>query len=243
MKFFIKDLNEVDESLRGQYKKVEGGYQLDINVEDIPDVQKLKKNRDDILEEKREEARKRREAEEKLEAEAHEKEKASAKTREEFEALLNKEREKFAGKEKDLNERMARVTSQLKENMVGGAIKALATSLAGEDAALITPHIAARIDVVESDGVFKIVVKGKDGSSSDLTVDALGEEMKQDKMFASVINGRQSSGGGTGNGGKGGADLEKYFDPKSPEFSITKQVEIEDSNPALYKELSDRFPV
>lgn len=245
IKFFVKDLNDVDEAYRAMYRKCEGGYQLDVNADDIPDVQRLKRNKDEILEEKRAEQEKRRKAEEELAAKQHDEEKAKAQTREEFEKLLDKERERNAAKASELQAKLDATSSQLKDTLVKSTIDTLAVELAGEDAELIKPHIAARIGVEEVDGKMKISIKGKDGQASTLTVEQLGSEFRGDKMFASVITGRSSSGAGTASKGAGfgASENEKFFDPKSPDFSITKQIELEDSNPTLYKELSDKFNV
>lgn len=67
--------------------------------------------------------------------------------------------------------------------------------------------------------------------------DAISEWVQGDegKYFTAPS---QNFGGGSSNNPNGGsADLKKYFDKSSPEFSLTKQAEILKQDPALYQNL------
>ena len=48
-----------------------------------------------------------------------------------------------------------------------------------------------------------------------------------------------SGGGSNGSGGSNGGDISKYFDKSSKEFNLTKQAEIYNTNPELYKTLKE----
>ena len=58
-----------------------------------------------------------------------------------------------------------------------------------------------------------------------------GEEGKE------YIQSTKSSGGGASGSNGGNNDLRKYFDKTSPDFSLTKQAEVYQSNPQLFEQL------
>ncbi len=51
----------------------------------------------------------------------------------------------------------------------------------------------------------------------------------------------KNSGGGATGSGSGGNDTAKYFDPKSPFFSVTKQAETARRDPAEYKQYKEQY--
>lgn len=242
MKFFIKSLDEVEENLRGLYKPCEGGFSLDVDVKEHPEFQAVLKNKNDILEEKRIEAEKRRAAEAILDEENRKKSEANAKTREDFEKVLADERAHHAKQIEEMTAAQTEAKERLNKNILGGALDKLASALSGDDAELIKPHLASRLTTVEVDGELRIMVNGKDGKPSGLTVEQLEADIRNDKMFAALVKGRGSSGSGLQSSGNGhGNDSAKYFDPKSAEFSLQKQTEIQQKNPTLYSEMSAKF--
>lgn len=242
MKLFIKSLDEVDEGMRSLYKKSGDGYVLDIDVKDHPEFKAVLSNRDEILDEKRKEAEKRRKAEEDLEAAKREQNKGSAQTREEFEKVLADER---AAHEKAIEaerQAAAEAKQKLRQFVIDQAVDSMARNLSGDDFDLIKPHIASRVDVVEADGQMKVVIKGEDGKPSGLTTEQFEADVRNNKKFERLIVGKQSSGAGTQNGnGNGASEWDKYFDPKSPDFSITKQIELESSDKAAFDALASKF--
>lgn len=242
MKVFIKSLDEVEEQFRSLYKQSGDGYVLNIDVKDHPEFKAVLSNRDEILDEKRKEAEKRRQAEADLEAAKREQNKGSAQTREEFEKVLADER---AAHEKALEaERQAAADAknQLRQFVIDQAVDTIARNLSGDDFDLIKPHIASRVDVVEADGKLKVVIKGDDGKPSGLTTEQFEADVRNNKKFERLIVGKQSSGAGSnGGGGNGTSEHEKYFDPKSPDFSLTKQIELEATDKAAFDVLSQKY--
>lgn len=244
MKFFIKELTDVEEQYRALYKKVEGGYQLNVDVSESAEFKAVLNNKNEILEEKRKLKAELDEAEAKRKKEDDEKAAANAQSREEFEKVLATERATHATEIAKLQGVADKRFDQLKESLLNSTIDTVSLELAGDDAAILKPHVGTRLDIEEVDGVVKLIVKDKAGNKSTMTVEQLVDEIKEDKTFAAVVKGRESGGGGSQNkGGGGGADIEKFYDPKHVEYSLTKQCEIEDKNPALHAELLAKFKI
>lgn len=254
MKLFVKDLNEVPEALRGEYKKVEGGegyMQVVPDYNEHPEFKAVIKNKNDILEEKRKEVEKRQAAEDKVVraettvGELQRKiDQLGAKLPEDFQKQLDAE--KLAGKTatEALQKKLDGLKEKVKTNLIKGTTDLLAKKLCGDDNALLMePHLQSRFEVVEeTDGEFKLLVKGADGKPTGQTIDQLEAELRADKRYAALIKGRDSNGGDTrNNGGGGGDDLEKYFDRTKPEFSLSKQLEIEKSDKATFDRLAAKF--
>ena len=88
-----------------------------------------------------------------------------------------------------------------------------------------------------------IVYKNADGTTiygangKPLTPAEKLESMKTDTAYAPYFKADARSGTGSSNHSGGSHDMKKYFDSKSPEFSLTKQAEIFKTNPDLYKSL------
>jgi len=133
----------------------------------------------------------------------------------------------------------------LKSSLINAAVTSLAVELAGENAELLKPHLVSRfqVNLVESNYVLQI--SDKNGNVSALTREELSEEFRKNKTFKPLLKGRDSSGGGS-NGGSGSgygkeADVQKYFDPSSKEYSSEGQYEVEKTDKALHDKLVKKF--
>jgi len=81
----------------------------------------------------------------------------------------------------------------------------LAANLAGENAAVILPHIQKRLKSEIGENGASTRVLSQDGKPSALSLDDLRNEFYNDKSFSSIIVGSKGSGGGAdGSNGKGG---------------------------------------
>jgi hypothetical protein len=110
---------------------------------------------------------------------------------------------------------------------------------------VLTPDIAAKVFGAhfDADGVAKdakgnvIYSKEKPGEAAGfdeaLTL-ILEQYPSKDAILRSSLSGSGAPGSG---GGHLGADFAKFFDKKSPEYSITEQSKLANSNPQLYTQL------
>lgn len=99
-----------------------------------------------------------------------------------------------AAMEAPYNKRMSELNAALKGILVDGAVTNVLRELArpGSDEAL-RPHLVARLDVeLGPDGGVaghKVIVKGADGQPSDMSIDALVQEFRDNPVFAPVVRG------------------------------------------------------
>lgn len=149
----------------------------------------MKTKMDELLGEKKKATEKQRRAEQ----EAQEKLKQNG----DFEQLFNSAQSE--------NEKLKSVVEELQGNIsstnVNQAATQLATSLAGNSAEILMPHIKSRLTY--KDGGVKVL--DKQGNLTINTLDDLKNEIKSDQSFAVVLQGNQASGGGANGSGSGGS--------------------------------------
>lgn len=166
------------------------GYQL--AIDGLPDVTGLSKKVDELLGEKKAEQEKRRAAEEAAKKAADEQARKSG----DIESLEKSWAEKLKTKEAELLAQIQERDRRLHTLLVDNEAQRIATELAGDSAALLFPHIKARLAV--EDGKTRVLdAAGKPSASSlaDLT-----KEFRSDKLFAPVIIGSKASGTGGAEG-------------------------------------------
>lgn len=239
-----EEFEKLPEAIRALYvASADGIYVLDgLDISEHPEVIAIKKNKDDILDEKKKLQAKMNEEEEtrrKKSVEGHEQ-------NNQFKEALELERAKFADEKAKWEANNNGLRNQLKSTLLDSRIDQLAMDLGGEKMAhLIRPHIASRLEVVEKDGKMNVFVKDGAGNVSSMTTEQLKKEFSEGETYAPFIKGRSSSGGGSKNDNEGGStqygDAKNYFDPKHKDYSITKQAELEVSDPTLYQKLSAMF--
>ncbi|MCI4436223.1 MAG: hypothetical protein JHC33_05360 [Ignisphaera sp.] len=160
----------------------------------------------------------------------------------EYEKLLQLKMQQFEARNAPAEEKATKAIETLKTTMIGAAVNEMANLLAGDAALLLYPHLKDRVTVNDS---YELIFTDPFGNASALTKEQLMEEFKQNKLFSKVIQGRQSSGGGSfGGGGSGEGDVSEYakfFNPASGEYNLTKQGDIQDSHPDIYKALTAKY--
>jgi hypothetical protein len=240
LKPMIEKLDDVVEPLRELYKQREDGkFYIEMDLTSHPDVLAIKKNKDEILNEKKELQRKFDEQQAKLrddQVKGH----ISAQEFDQAKALLQNQFDETTSK---LTAERDTLKTQLKSNMIDNVVIKMASELAGDNAHLLEGVLRGRLEIVEKDGLLKLFVKDASGNISNMTADQLQKEIGDDKRYAAVVKGRNSSGGNSnssGSGGSGESEFEKYF-KQGQDYSLTKQVELEKANPALYKELAAKY--
>ncbi len=150
--------------------------------------------------------------------------------KEEYTELLTEKEKTFATKLETSEIELASVKSSL----ISNELAAIAQELAGENAALLAPHL---LGVEYQDGL-----QYPDG----LTRDEFIQKFKEDTKFLPLTQSQKASGSGATStpGGSTHVDsgqYDAYFDPNSPSYSPTKQYELQQENPELYKSLESKY--
>lgn len=183
----IEGLTEAQiEAINGNAAKQYEGYES-------PDsVAGLKKAKDDLLAEKKQVE----EAKLALASEAEQKSLEAARAKGDIKTL----EESWQKKQAESDERYNSLLKQNESSAINGAAAKLAAELGGESAAVLEPHLKARLRY--EDG--KVKVTDADGSLTIATVSDLAVEFKSNPAFAKVIVGSKANGGGAANNGLGG---------------------------------------
>lgn len=199
-----EEFDALDEAQKAMYAGAgEEGYQL--AIEGVPDVSGLEKKVNELLGEKKAEQEKRRLAEEEARKAAEE----QARKKGDLETLEKSWAEKMSSREKELLAQIDERDTRLHTLLVDNVAQTLATKLAGDSAAVITPHIKSRL-IVE-DGKTRVV--DAEGKPSAATIEDLEKEFRNNKLFAPVVIGSKASGtGGTGGQSFVSGDGKKWSD-------------------------------
>ena len=221
LKFEVDTVEGLDASIAGLYDKTEGGkYRL--KVEGIEDTAGLKKQRDDLLSEKKAAAQRAKEAEESARIAAEE---AARKTGD-VSALEKSWQERYAKGIGEKDSELAALRGSLNKMLVDNVAVSLANELAVQgSAALLIPHIKARLEVDTSGGEPKTIVIGPDGKRSALTVEELKAEFAANQAFAPVLAGSKATGGGASGTGAGGGAAKSVTRAQFEQMSAGQQME------------------
>lgn len=129
----------------------------------------------------------------------------------------------------------------LQKSLVDSVV-ASAVSKAHGNATLLSPHIAQQVKMVEEDGEFRAVVIGPNGAErfsvekagERMSIDELVGEFKGNDTYAAAF-GAGNGGGGGGGGGDGGGRPNPW--KKGPDYSLTEQSRIMNTEPDVAKSL------
>ncbi|WP_034913011.1 hypothetical protein [Erwinia sp. 9145] len=199
-----EEFDALDDSQKAFYAEAGESYQF--AIEGAPDVSGLEKKVNELLGEKKAEQEKRRLAEDEAKKAAEE----QARKKGDLDTLEKSWAEKLSTREKELLAQIDERDSRLHTLLVDNVAQSLATKLAGDSAAVMTPHIKSRLIVEEG----KTRIVDAEGKPSAATLDDLEKEFRNNKLFAPVVIGSKASGtGGIGSptfasgGGKKWSDL------------------------------------
>ena len=204
LKLETDSLDTIDEPLRGLYEEKEGKFRL--KVDGLPNDEGLKKKNQELLDELKGFKRTQKEKDDQL---AKEREELLAKNgdvealRKSYEDKIGKFSTEFGEKEKSYQQQLQRLT-------VGQAATTLAAELAiPGSAAVLLPHVQARLSMEIRDGVPVTVVIGQDSKPSAMTIEELKAELAANPAFAPIIAASKAAGGGASGGGNGGGAAKK----------------------------------
>lgn len=227
LKYTLESLEGLPEEVAKFYTKKNGKFVLDVDeTEAGKTIDKVRQERDEAIKALKER--------EKAEADAR-----SAAERVAMEQKGDYEKLKAsleADRAQLVKERDAAVAAH-KDALVTSALAAAISEHKG------SPHLAKllrdQLEGVIADGESKVLVKGKpEMSPSDFV-----KSLKADPAYGQLFEGSGASGGGAPvGGGQGSAAEAQYFDPKNPNYSYTKQMEIAKSSPAVFESLRAQFP-
>lgn len=165
------------------------------------EIEGLKRNRDELLEEKKAAAEARAKAEELAKA----KELEAAKAAGDIGTLEKSYKEKLAAYERKEKEQL----EQIKKDRISSKSMELAAELAdGANAKLLNRFIRDRLDFRENE----IKVLDKDGQLTVSSIDDLKEEFRNSSDFASLITANKATGGGAKGSNSGGATAKNLKD-------------------------------
>ena len=130
-----------------------------------------------------------------------------------FESLLNSSKEEHEATKTELQKLRDGIGT---EKVTTEATKLAATLAEGENVSLLSSFIERRLRYDEG----AVKVTDPDGKLTVSTLDDLSTQFSNDKRYASLLKGNQSSGGGAGGGGGGSATRKTMtraeFDSSSP---------------------------
>jgi len=241
MKFKLtkEEYEALGDGVKEFYRESGDGFEIDTDVTQSGDYQKLYNNRNDVLDEKKTEEKKRLALEE-------EQEKAKLKgleDKQEYEKILGIKEDKHKDSLSMARAESSRLKLQLENSILNASVESIAYGLAGDRAELIKPHLRARMRMVEVDGIQQLLITAPNGTDSQMTTTDLVDEFTKNDLYAPLLAGRGSSGGGSDNGnGAGGAsdftEWEAYFKPETR--NLTKQSLLAKEDPELYKKLAEK---
>ncbi len=224
------EFDALEDSVKALYGEKGEGYQL--AVDGAPDVDGLQQKNAELLKEKAK-WREEREAAAKLAKEKEEEAKRlteeQARKKGDLDTLEKSWSEKLSSREKELLAQIEERDGKLHTLLVDNVAQSLATKLAGDSAAIITPHIKSRL-VVE-DGKTRVV--DADGNPSAATLEELEKEFRNNKLFAPVVIGSKAS----GTRGAGGLTIARGEGKKWSDYSEAERIQLFKEDPEEFKRL------
>lgn len=207
----LESLEGLSDEMKKLYKEVDGTYILDLEGDDGGDnkdqLTALKKKKDELLDELKDIKRKAKEAEDAKTKDAEDKAKAKG----DFESLLKSAQEKIDVLQTERNDMVKKNHSQLIDQHVMSLSNKLCD---GHNVEIMKSCIQNRLKV-NTEG--KVVVLDKSGGETVFSQDDLVTSIQKDPMYASIIRGTQSKGGGATGGSTSGASSDDSNKPNTLE--------------------------
>lgn len=229
LKYKLDTLEGLDEALKSFYRKDGDKFILDVDESGAKAALQVERNRAEAAEK----ALKERESNEaKAKADA---EKAQLEAKGDYEKLkASIEAEKAA-----LAAATEKATGALKANVLKTELMAAIAEQKGSP--LLQKLIEDQFEVVSGpDDSHKVVFKKDPGQ----TPGKFLESLKKDPAYGGLFAGVGATGGQApaGSGPTTPAGNAAFFDPKSPQYNYTKQMEVAKANPAEFDALRAQFP-
>ncbi len=225
----LDNLDNVDQKYQAFYTESDNVFVLDSELQQ-PDINGLKNNNSALKDEKtalRNELQEIKTTLSTLQAQSKEEELLEEKK---YSELLTEKENSF----KSALDASEATRIALVKDLVNSEVASLAKEIAGDNAALIAPHLAGlEFDngIVYPDGLDR---------------DSFINKFRDDPLFAPLTKTSKAAGAGASSsqGGSQHTDqgnLEKYFDRGNPNYSPQRQYELQQENPEMYKILEEKF--
>lgn len=143
-------------------------------------------------------------------------------------AIFTKEREDLRT---ELTGKLSAKDKQLEKLLLSGKAESLARELAGDNWALLLPHISCRLKADVDSDTPAVKVLTATGEVSTLSLDDLKKEVLNNTLYAAILVGVNSSGGGASRNTGGGASK------KPSEYSAAERTELFKTNRAEFDRL------
>lgn len=219
LKKIIDKLDSVDEKYRDLYAKgADEKFHLGVEDDDGEELRRAKEHEKAARKAAEEKAKKAQEdldktneALKKLQEAQDDKHRQAG----DVESLEKSWQEKFSTREAELTQQASQLQAVIEKQMVDNVAQSTASELAGENAAILLPHIKGRLSVEVVDGEARTRVLDKSGKPSALTVEELKNEFFTSDSFAAIIIGSKANGSGASGGQRGGGATKKKFSEMS----------------------------
>ncbi|SEQ27256.1 hypothetical protein SAMN05216522_1025 [Rosenbergiella nectarea] len=180
-----EEFAQLEESQQGFYTQNGEVYQLAVEGIPQPDVDGLKRQRDELLAEKKAEQEKRRKAE--AEAQQIEQERLAAEGN--YKQLFESSQSATA----EWQQKYQALQQQIEQSSINQTAIKLATDIAdGPNAEILSEFVTRRLKLVDG----QVRVTDASGNLTVSSVDQLKEEFKNDPRWASLVTGSKANGGG-----------------------------------------------
>ncbi|WP_241595977.1 hypothetical protein [Rosenbergiella epipactidis] len=180
-----EEFAQLEESQQGFYTQNGEVYQLAVEGIPQPDVDGLKRQRDELLAEKKAEQDKRRKAE--AEAQQREQERLAAEGN--YKQLFESSQSATA----EWQQKYQALQQQIEQSSINQTAIKLATDIAdGPNAEILSEFVTRRLKLVDG----QVRVTDASGNLTVSSVDQLKEEFKNDPRWASLVTGSKANGGG-----------------------------------------------
>ncbi|ECT8547627.1 hypothetical protein B0011_05935 [Salmonella enterica subsp. diarizonae serovar 48:i:z] len=225
LKFRItkEEFEALTEEQQALYGESGEGYQLAIEgLPDTTELSDLKTKVEELMKEKKAEQKKREEAEAEADRERVEKIKKSG----DVEALEKSWQEKLDKAGQESREKIDALNASIHKMLVDNVALDLATSLCGEAAPVILPHLKTRLTVeTDSDGNPVTRVVDGAGKLSAASLDDLKKEFTENKLFSALIIDSKAS----GTRGEGGEKKTDTGGEKQKKATVTGDPMVDDA--------------
>jgi hypothetical protein len=231
-----KAYDKLSEHIKGEYKESdteEGTYVLEVDgAEDTGALKRAKEHEKEARKKAEDATKKLQEQLEELQGQLEELQNKGKSGDDKVAAAEAKLKAQLAKREKELTDQLTSTQAALKAQMVDSVALRIATELAGDNAEILLPHVARRLQADIADGKAVTKVLAADGSATDLTPEGLQKEFLSNTKFSSIIVGSRASGGGAGGGRKGASGVKKLS-----EMTATEEAKFANENPEVYQQM------
>jgi len=224
------EYDELPEVIKAEYKGDGAGYVLDTD-DDNEAVETLRRSlqnsRNDTAAEK-ESKRQLQERLDEIDRKIRAGELTEAQANKDVDALTRLYTEERETLRTELTGVISKKDKQLENLLLAGKAESIARKLSGDNWALLLPHVSCRLRADVSADVPSVKVVTSTGEASTLSLDDLEKELLNNPLYAAILVGVNSSGGGASRQAGGGASKQPH------EYTAAERNELFKNNRAEF---------